>query len=120
MLMASSIGTAWLKTYCREAFGRLTASKRNDLRCVVFRLRRGGGELTDSCQPVTTPLCGARSQTDFGPNREHGEDDPIGAETVTAPATVSGEGFGSIGHWETGKAAKVQRPASQETCHAQD
>ena len=64
--------------------------------------------------------CGARSQTDFGPNREHGEDDPIGAETVTAPATVSGEDFGSIGHWETGKAAMVQRPASQETCHAPD
>jgi cobalt transporter subunit CbtB len=25
------------------------------------------------------------------PNREHGADDPIGAKTVTAPATVSGE-----------------------------
>ena len=64
--------------------------------------------------------CGARCQTDCGPNREHGEDDPIGAESVTAPATVSGEDFGSIGHWETGKAARVQRPASQETCHAPD
>ena len=64
--------------------------------------------------------CGARSQTDCGPNREHGEDDPIGAESVTAPATVSGEGLGTSGHWETGKAAKVQRPASQETCHAPD
>ncbi len=62
-------------------------------------------------------LCGARSQTDGGPNREHGEDDPIGANSVTAPATVSGEGFGAYGHWETGKAAKVRRPASQETCH---
>jgi cobalt transporter subunit CbtB len=53
-----------------------------------------------------------------GPNREHGEDDPIGAESVTAPATVSGEGFGKLGHWATGKAAGTRRPASQETCHA--
>ncbi len=37
---------------------------------------------------------------------------------MTAPATVSGEGFGNYGHWATGKAAEVQRPASQETCHA--
>jgi cobalt transporter subunit CbtB len=59
------------------------------------------------------------SQTDGGPNREHGEDDPIGAESVTAPATVSGEGSGDHGHWETGKAAGTRRPASQETCHAQ-
>jgi hypothetical protein len=48
------------------------------------------------------------SQTDCGPNREHGEDDPIGAESVTAPATVSGEGFGKHGHWETGKAAETR------------
>ena len=60
------------------------------------------------------------SQTEGGPNREHGEDDPIGAESVAAPATVSGEGFGDHGHWETGKAAGTQGPASQETCHAQD
>jgi hypothetical protein len=37
-------------------------------------------------------------------NREHGEDDPIGAETVTAPATVSGEVCAKR-HWATGKAA---------------
>ena len=36
---------------------------------------------------------------------------------MAAPATVSGEGFGKIGHWATGKAAKARRPASQETCH---
>ena len=28
-----------------------------------------------------------------GINREHGEDDPIGTETVAAPATVSGLSF---------------------------
>jgi hypothetical protein len=42
--------------------------------------------------------------------REHGRDDPIGARSVAAPATVSGElgvpegretGIGS-GHWDTG------------------
>jgi hypothetical protein len=41
---------------------------------------------------------------DGGPKREYGEDDPKGAETVTAPATVSGEVLSDI-HWETGKEA---------------
>jgi cobalt transporter subunit CbtB len=31
-------------------------------------------------------------------------DDPIGAKSVTAPATVSGEVSSTIGHWATGKA----------------
>lgn len=46
-------------------------------------------------------------------------DDPIGAKSVTAPATVSGEDLGTLGHWVTGKAAWILRPASQETCHTQ-
>ena len=45
-----------------------------------------------------------KSQTVREPNREHGEDDPIGADAVTAPATVSGEVLCAIRHWATGKA----------------
>src|SRR4051794_24152063 len=52
-----------------------------------------------------------------GINREHGEDDPIGAETVTAPATVSGEPAANSDHWETGKVGVRRGPVSQETCH---
>ena len=54
------------------------------------------------------------------PNREHGADDPKGAKTVTAPATVSGEVLCELCHWETGKAhikpatREVRRPAVQE------
>jgi hypothetical protein len=40
------------------------------------------------------------------PNREHGADHPIGAKTVTAPATVSGEAKCMKSHWETGKVAR--------------
>ena len=50
-------------------------------------------------------------QTAKRPNREHGVDDPIGAKSVTAPATVSGEVLSDIGHWATGKAVQSQRPA---------
>jgi hypothetical protein len=37
-----------------------------------------------------------------GPKREYGEDDPKGAKTVTAPATVSGEVLKlmPLGNWE--------------------
>ena len=37
-----------------------------------------------------------------GPKREYGEDDPKGAKTVTAPATVSGEvlEYLPLGNWE--------------------
>jgi hypothetical protein len=54
------------------------------------------------------------------PNREHGEDDPNGAKTVTAPATVSGEVLIELCHWETGKAQsepatrEVRRPAERQ------
>src|SRR5262245_48292750 len=37
------------------------------------------------------PYRGALKPAGQEPNREHGADDPIGAKTVTAPATVSGE-----------------------------
>ena len=37
-------------------------------------------------------------------------------QSVAAPATVSGESASEISHWETGKAGRRQRPASQETC----
>ena len=51
-----------------------------------------------------------------GINREHGEDDPNGAETVAAPATVSGEAlsFAPLVYDREGR--QVLRPASQETC----
>jgi hypothetical protein len=38
-----------------------------------------------------------------GIKREHGKDDPIGAEAVAAPATVGGESDVGRDHWETGK-----------------
>lgn len=38
-----------------------------------------------------------------GIKREHGEDDPRGAEAVAAPATVGGERDANRDHWETGK-----------------
>lgn len=66
-----------------------------------------------------------RGQTAKRPNREHGVDDPIGANSVTAPATVSGEGrrqtsLGnpSLGNREDGVA--TFGPASQETCRQAD
>ena len=52
-----------------------------------------------------------KSQTVKEPNREHGEDDPRGADAVTAPATVSGEVLCGLRHWATGKASQNQRPA---------
>ncbi len=47
-------------------------------------------------------------------NREHGEDHPIGANTVTAPATVSG----LVCTYATGKPGRRanMKAASQETC----
>jgi len=39
------------------------------------------------------------------------------AETVAAPATVSGEPAANRDHWATGKVGNQARPASQETCH---
>jgi len=51
-------------------------------------------------------------------NRERGEDHPIGTETVTAPATVSGKGAAtSLGNRED---AATARAASQETCRTAD
>ena len=48
--------------------------------------------LTAPAHSGISPVSGA-SHGPLGPkqNREHGEDDPIGADAVTAPATVSGE-----------------------------
>ena len=51
-----------------------------------------------------------------GPNREYGEDDPIGAETVAAPATVSGEVLMQFATGKPGRPHQNHRPASQETC----
>ena len=51
-----------------------------------------------------------------GPNREYGEDDPIGAETVAAPATVSGEDLMQFATGKPGRPHQTHRPASQETC----
>jgi len=41
------------------------------------------------------------------------------AEAPAAPATVGGEQVPTTGHWETGKAGRQHRPASQETCRRQ-
>jgi len=64
------------------------------------------------------PVSGEGSPTDGfqGIKREHGEDDPIGAETVAAPATVSGEPAVNSDHWETGKVDDRRKAVSQETC----
>jgi hypothetical protein len=56
-------------------------------------------------------------RTASGPKREHGADDPNGAKTVTAPATVSGKRAPmSLGDREDG-ARTLREAASQETCH---
>jgi len=47
--------------------------------------------LTRLCKSGQTISFGAPKAIAKGPKREYGEDDPKGAETVTAPATVSGE-----------------------------
>src|SRR5882724_7740826 len=54
----------------------------------------------------------------------YGADDPEGAETVAAPATVSGEPSvissttgGPFNRGRLGKVGARRRPASQETCH---
>jgi hypothetical protein len=64
--------------------------------------------------------CGVRCPRSVGqgPNREHGEDDPIGAKPVTAPATVSGEvkrikPLGFPGRPRKTSDPRVRRPAGQ-------
>ncbi len=49
--------------------------------------------------------------------REHGADDPNGAETVAAPATVSGKRIHTMSLAISREDVDAPRPASQETCH---
>ena len=81
---------------------------------------RHRNRLTERATNWHIEVLGAQKPYGEEPNREHGEDDPKGAKTVTAPATVSGEVLCELCHWETGKAhikpatREVRRPAVQE------
>jgi hypothetical protein len=81
-------------------------------------------QLTDAPGPCDQlrRWCSA-GRTAAGPKREHGADDPKGAKTVTAPATVSGEGRRqkSLGNREDGRQPldpRVRRPATKRTVQA--
>lgn len=88
------------------------APRGRELLCrrAMFIDSRRAGSVSSRCD-------GSPTDEFQGINREHGADDPEGAEAVAAPATVSGEPVASTDHWETGKVGIRQRPASQETCH---
>ncbi len=71
--------------------------------------------LTARRKPAINDLFGAHLPAGNGPNREHGADDPIGANTMTAPATVSGEVYHSS-HWETSSfPGRREKPATRKS-----
>jgi predicted metal-binding protein len=80
-----------------------------------------------SC-PTVASACDSCHQDDDGAavvtrqwlKREHGEDDPEGADAVAAPATVSGKRIHTMSLAKSREDVIAQRPASQETCHRPD
>ena len=74
--------------------------------------------LTEFCRSGTSaPRWFPERQRPAGMKREYGEEEPIGAESVTAPATVSGKRpVRTTGH-SAREGTASEDPRSQETCH---